>query len=118
MALTLELSQLGLLRGRQDLVEGRFSLPLVRGRLSRQVANACRRLLDRGCVIALHCGFQALARGRHAAVYGGLRAGRIGEDGSSLLLLSGIQAQKSGQVTNASLHKVDGITAGGRALSD
>src|ERR1700691_1877680 len=118
VALAFELGQLSLLRGSQDLVEGRFSLTLVGGGLRRQVANGCGRLFNAGCIIRLYGRVQALARSLHAAVYRCLRGGRISEDGSRLLLLGGRQTQQSGQIVDTMLDKVSGIGAGRRALGD
>lgn len=118
VVLTFELSELGLLGGCQDLVEGRLSFRLVHGRLRRESADRGGRLFDPGYVIRLHGGLQCLVRGRHAAVYRGVRAGRISEYGGGLLLLRRRQAQKSGQVIDTVLDKVARIAAVGRVLSD
>ncbi len=86
---TLELGQLGLLVGREDLKKCGPGLGMCGDHLGRQIADIGRSLVD-GCrVIVFNGGIQAFVRRFHIAVYGGLVPGSAVEDGRRLLLLRG-----------------------------
>src|SRR5579859_4551984 len=93
MTFFLERVQLGLLLGREDLIERGLRFCVRRGHLPDQVADLRRRLIDARRVIVLDRGRERLVRGAHVLVHLLPIVCRVGEDGSGLLLLCRRQAE-------------------------
>lgn len=104
--LALELSELGLLVRREDLVKSRLGFRLDRGQLGGKSANGCRRLVDGGCIVTGYRGLERLVGGLHAAVHGRRGGGSIGENSSGLLLLRGREGEERRQKADSVLYAV------------
>lgn len=114
MALTLILTELGLLGGGQDLIERRIGLGVVQGFLALQRTDGGGDPAQRADFIGFHRCPEIPARGFQTGADGKIQSNGVRENGDGLGLLTGVQSQQGGQKLDAALRHIGGVRSMGR----
>ena len=106
VTLTLELSKLGLLFRRENLVESSIGFGFNGSQLAGETADGVRSRVNGGRIVTGDGGLEGLACGFHVAVHGGCGRSCIGENGGGLLLLRGRERKERGHEADPALDPV------------